>query len=116
LVYFIAFSRKTVLAAAAMKWRSQTGCYALPQFVDLDLSALCTALAETSDHGYPVLEHVKRLVDDKIIWVLTTRGGDFALHLGQDVSIGYFITPTTSCASIFKAPVALTPPAKAKKS
>ncbi len=27
-----------------------------------------TALAETSDHGYPVLEHVKRLVNDKIIW------------------------------------------------
>ncbi|MGB6459931.1 MAG: family 1 encapsulin nanocompartment shell protein [Candidatus Acidiferrum sp.] len=56
-----------------------------------------TALAETSDHGYPVLEHVKRLVNDKIIWapaiegafVLTTRGGDFALHIGQDVSIGY---------------------------
>jgi uncharacterized linocin/CFP29 family protein len=56
-----------------------------------------TALAETSDHGYPVLEHVKRLVDDKIIWapaidgafVLTTRGGDFELHIGQDVSIGY---------------------------
>jgi len=56
-----------------------------------------TALAETSDHGYPVLQHVKRLVDDKIIWapaivgaiVLTTRGGDFDLQLGQDVSIGY---------------------------
>jgi uncharacterized linocin/CFP29 family protein len=56
-----------------------------------------TALAETSDHGYPVLDHVKRLVDDKIIWapaiagaiVLTTRGGDFDLHIGQDVSIGY---------------------------
>jgi len=56
-----------------------------------------TALAETSDHGYPVLEHVKRLVDDKIVWapaiegafVLTTRGGDFELHLGQDLSIGY---------------------------
>jgi uncharacterized linocin/CFP29 family protein len=27
-----------------------------------------TSLAETSDHGYPALEHVKRLVDDKIIW------------------------------------------------
>src|SRR5580692_8676135 len=27
-----------------------------------------TALAETSDHGYPVLEHVKRLVKDQIIW------------------------------------------------
>jgi uncharacterized linocin/CFP29 family protein len=56
-----------------------------------------TALAETSDHGYPVLEHVKRLVDEKIIWapaiagafVMTTRGGDFELHLGQDLSIGY---------------------------
>jgi uncharacterized linocin/CFP29 family protein len=56
-----------------------------------------TALVETSDYGYPVLEHVKRLVEGKIIWapaiagafVLTTRGGDFALHLGQDISIGY---------------------------
>jgi uncharacterized linocin/CFP29 family protein len=56
-----------------------------------------TALAETSDNGYPVLEHVKKLVKDEIIWapalagafVLTTRGGDFALHIGQDVSIGY---------------------------
>jgi uncharacterized linocin/CFP29 family protein len=56
-----------------------------------------TLLAETSDHGYPVLEHVKRLVDDRIVWapaiagafVLTTRGGDFDLHIGQDVSIGY---------------------------
>src|SRR5262249_3653172 len=56
-----------------------------------------TALSETSDHGYPVLEHVKRLVDDKIFWapaidgafVLTTRGGDFELHVGEDLSIGY---------------------------
>jgi uncharacterized linocin/CFP29 family protein len=60
-------------------------------------AAAYTALAETSDHGYPVLEHVKRLVKDQIIWapaiegafVLTTRGGDFDLHIGQDVSIGY---------------------------
>ncbi|MBS1833224.1 MAG: bacteriocin family protein [Acidobacteria bacterium] len=56
-----------------------------------------TALSETSDHGYPVLEHVKRLVDDQIIWapaiegacVVTTRGGDFKLDIGQDLSIGY---------------------------
>src|SRR5580704_3355112 len=27
-----------------------------------------TALAETSDNGYPVLEHIKKLVKDKIIW------------------------------------------------
>ncbi len=56
-----------------------------------------TALAETRDHGYPVLEHVKRLVNDQIIWapaivgafVLTTRGGDFELTVGQDTAIGY---------------------------
>ena len=56
-----------------------------------------TALAETNDNGYPVLEHVKELVKDEIIWapaiagayVLTTRGGDFDLHIGQDISIGY---------------------------
>jgi uncharacterized linocin/CFP29 family protein len=56
-----------------------------------------TELAETTDYGYPVLEHVKRLVEGKIIWapaidgafVVTTRGGDLDLHIGQDVSIGY---------------------------
>jgi uncharacterized linocin/CFP29 family protein len=56
-----------------------------------------TALAETVDHGFPVLEHARRLVDGELIWapaiagafVLTTRGGDFGLYIGQDVSIGY---------------------------
>jgi uncharacterized linocin/CFP29 family protein len=56
-----------------------------------------TQLAETRDHGHPVLEHVKRLIDGHIIWapaisgafVLTTRGGDFQINLSQDVSIGY---------------------------
>src|SRR5215472_5303498 len=90
-----------------------------------------TALAETSDHGYPVLEHVRRLVKDKIIWapaiagafVLTTRGGDFSLHIGQDVSIGY-LSHTDSAVRLYlqetltflllttEAVVALSPPAK----
>ena len=56
-----------------------------------------TELAETRDHGYPVLEHIKRIVDGNLIWapaiegafVMTTRGGDFELSIGQDVSIGY---------------------------
>jgi uncharacterized linocin/CFP29 family protein len=93
-----------------------------------------TALAETSDHGYPVLEHVKRLVDEKIFWapaidgafVLTTRGGDFDLHIGQDVSIGYS-NHTDSVVRLYlqetftfllltsEAAVALAPPAKKQK-
>ena len=54
-------------------------------------------MSETRDHGYPVIEHIKRLIDGDIIWapaiagafVLTTRGGDFGLHIGEDLSIGY---------------------------
>jgi uncharacterized linocin/CFP29 family protein len=56
-----------------------------------------TAVSEASDQGYPVLAHLKRLVNTEIIWapaidggsVLSTRGGDFDLHIGQDLSIGY---------------------------
>ncbi|ACK52216.1 Linocin_M18 bacteriocin protein [Methylocella silvestris BL2] len=89
-----------------------------------------TALAETSDHGFPVLEHVKRLVEDQIFWapaiagafVLTTRGGDFELTLGQDVSIGY-LSHTAETVQLYlqesftfryltsEAAVALAPPA-----
>ena len=50
-----------------------------------------------NEEGYPVLQHIQRLVDGEIIWapaiagglVLTTRGGDFELDVGQDISIGY---------------------------
>ena len=89
-----------------------------------------TALAEAGDNGYPVLEHVKKLVKDEIIWtpviagafVLTTRGGDFDLHIGQDVSIGY-LSHTDSVVRLYlqetmtflllttEAAVALAPPA-----
>lgn len=56
-----------------------------------------TKVSETTEHGYPILEHIDRLVPGDIIWapaidgafVLTTRGGDFDLQLGTDVTIGY---------------------------
>ncbi|MFI8370191.1 family 1 encapsulin nanocompartment shell protein [Streptomyces sp. NPDC085466] len=55
------------------------------------------AVSETSDHGYPIAAHLGRMLDGPPIWapalrgglVLSTRGGDFELRLGQDVSIGY---------------------------
>ncbi|MEV8588975.1 family 1 encapsulin nanocompartment shell protein [Streptomyces sp. NPDC051180] len=55
------------------------------------------AVSETSDHGYPVAAHLARMLDGSPIWapalsggfVLSTRGGDFELRLGQDVAIGY---------------------------
>ncbi|MGW0231755.1 family 1 encapsulin nanocompartment shell protein [Actinopolymorpha singaporensis] len=57
-----------------------------------------TSVAETTDHGYPILDHLARLLGDgQIVWapalegglLVSTRGGDFELHLGQEVSIGY---------------------------
>lgn len=56
-----------------------------------------TNVSETTQHGYPIREHLHRLVDGDIIWapaidgafVLTTRGGDFDLQLGTDVCVGY---------------------------
>lgn len=56
-----------------------------------------TELSRTTEQGYPVLEHVRRLVGGPIVWapavdgatVMSLRGGDFLLHLGQDFTIGY---------------------------
>lgn len=56
-----------------------------------------TAASGGSDGGYPVLHHIERVVDGGVIWapaieggfVVTRRGGDFVLDIGQDLSIGY---------------------------
>jgi uncharacterized linocin/CFP29 family protein len=58
-----------------------------------------TAVAETADHGYPIREHISRVLGDEsdIVWapaitdafLLSTRGGDYELYLGEDLSIGY---------------------------
>ncbi|MFI6340276.1 family 1 encapsulin nanocompartment shell protein [Streptomyces sp. NPDC050535] len=56
-----------------------------------------TAVNETSDHGYPIAAHLGRMLDGQLIWapaiegafLLTTRGGDYELRLGDDLAIGY---------------------------
>src|SRR3954469_6284356 len=56
-----------------------------------------TQVSGATEAGYAIREHLNRLVDGEIIWapaidgafVLSTRGGDFDLQLGTDVSIGY---------------------------
>jgi uncharacterized linocin/CFP29 family protein len=78
-------------ALGALRLAGVGGPYALLLSADLD-----TAVSEQTDHGYPVRDHLARLVDE-IHWapaltgavLLSTRGGDYTLHLGQDLSIGY---------------------------
>jgi uncharacterized linocin/CFP29 family protein len=62
------------------------------------LSEQCyTGLTETTKGGYPILEHVRHIVDGPIVWaagltgavVVSLRGGDFELIVGRDFSIGY---------------------------
>ena len=63
----------------------------------LRLADAYTMVSETADHGYPVRDHLAHVVDGDIIWapaidgafVLSARGGDYELRLGQDLSIGY---------------------------
>jgi uncharacterized linocin/CFP29 family protein len=50
-----------------------------------------------SDDGYPVLEHLQKIVDGPIVRapgvtgaiLLSLRGGDFLFESGQDLSVGY---------------------------
>ncbi len=69
-----------------------------------------TAVSGGSDEGYPVLQHIHRLVEGEIVWapaieggfVLTTRGGDFELDIGQDISIGYLSHSATTVELYFQ--------------
>ncbi|MGV9703252.1 family 1 encapsulin nanocompartment shell protein [Streptomyces sp. NPDC003483] len=89
-----------------------------------------TAVTETSDHGYPVASHLGRMLDGELIWapaieggfLVTTRGGDFELRLGEDLAVGYTDHDATDIELYFRqtltflvytdeAVVALDPPA-----
>jgi len=53
---------------------------------------------QTTEHGgYPLLEHLRRIIGGPLVWapgvdgavVISQRGGDFLLEVGEDLSIGY---------------------------
>ncbi len=55
-------------------------------------------VVQTAEHGgYPLLEHLRKILEGPIVWapgvkgavVLSLRGGDFRFESGQDLSIGY---------------------------
>jgi uncharacterized linocin/CFP29 family protein len=57
-----------------------------------------TGVIETTERGgYPVLEHLRLITGGPVVWapavdgavVVSLRGGDFELEVGQDFSIGY---------------------------
>lgn len=81
------------LAVERLKRSGVAGPYAIA------LGPRCyTGVIETTQNGgYPVLEHLRLIAEGPVLWapavegavVMSLRGGDFELVVGQDLSIGY---------------------------
>ena len=63
--------------------------------------------SETTEHGgYPVFEHLRQILEGPVVWapavdgavVLSQRGGDFELTIGEDFSLGYRSSDATAVA------------------
>lgn len=57
-----------------------------------------TRVLETTEHGgYPLLDHLRKIIGGPLVWapgvdgavVVSQRGGDFLFEAGEDLSIGY---------------------------
>jgi uncharacterized linocin/CFP29 family protein len=57
-----------------------------------------TRVLETTEHGgYPLLDHLRKILGGPLVWapgikggaVVSMRGGDFLFDSGEDISIGY---------------------------
>jgi uncharacterized linocin/CFP29 family protein len=57
-----------------------------------------TGIIETTEHGgYPLLDHLHQILGGPVVWtpgidgaaVLSLRGGDFIMNVGQDIAMGY---------------------------
>ncbi len=87
-------------AVATLRGADVAGPYAIA------LGARCfTGVTETTEHGgYPVFEHLRQILEGPVVWapavdgavVLSQRGGDFELTVGEDFSVGYLSEDATS--------------------
>jgi uncharacterized linocin/CFP29 family protein len=90
---YTAFPDKVVEAVAKLRLQGIEGPYAVA------LGPRCYEGVTSTTHsgGYPVIDHLRSLIDGPLVWapaldgsmVLSLRGGDFQLTLGADFSIGY---------------------------
>jgi len=52
---------------------------------------------ETEHGGYPLLDHLRKIIGGPLVWapgvegavVVSQRGGDFLFEAGEDLSVGY---------------------------
>jgi uncharacterized linocin/CFP29 family protein len=82
--------------AAAVERLLQSGV-AGPYGLALGSEQYRSAIETAERGGYPLLEHLRKIVEGPIVWapgvtgalLLSLRGGDFIFDSGQDISIGY---------------------------
>jgi uncharacterized linocin/CFP29 family protein len=92
-------------AVTSLREAGVAGPYAL-----LLSAAAYTAVNESSEDGYPIRRRLDQVIDGEIVWapaiegafVLSTRGGDYQLALGQDLSIGYLSHDASSVELYFQ--------------
>jgi uncharacterized linocin/CFP29 family protein len=90
---FSRYTTSVAKAVALLKGAGVDGPYAIA------LGPRCyMGVIETTEHGgYPLLEHLRLILGGPVIWapavngavVLSQRGDDFELVVGQDFSVGY---------------------------
>lgn len=84
-----------VVLAQAVDMLRQAGI-AGPYVLALGQQEYVRVLGAAED-GYPVHQHLKRIIGGDLVWapgldgalLLSQRGGDFVLDVGQDFSVGY---------------------------
>ncbi|WP_217915395.1 family 1 encapsulin nanocompartment shell protein [Miltoncostaea marina] len=94
------YPKHVALAIERLKRAGVSGPYAIA------LGPRCyTGVIESTQHGgYPVLSHLRLIAEGPVLWapavegaiVMSQRGGDFELVVGQDLSIGYLDHDATS--------------------
>jgi uncharacterized linocin/CFP29 family protein len=88
----------------------QTAGIAGPYAVALGPRCYTGVIETTEMGGYPLLEHLRLISGGDVLWapgvdgalVLSTRGGDFELTIGEDVSIGYIEHDATNVHLYFE--------------
>jgi uncharacterized linocin/CFP29 family protein len=84
------------VVAAALTWLRNQGIEG-PYTIALGPRCYQGLTETTNKGGYPVIDLVMKQLDGRLLWapaidgavVLSTRGGDFELTVGQDFAIGY---------------------------
>ena len=97
---YAAYPRSVAEATRLLRLAGVDGPYAIA----LGPRCFTGLMQATTEGGYPVLQVIRKIVDGPIVWapavdgavVLSTRGGDFELTVGRDLSIGYLAHTDTT--------------------